>query len=125
MSDRERHPNPGLDTLLDLDGQVFVVDPNGGYWVKFMACRVPASTEKPAGVSYSLTLHDAAGRRLVGFDNTHAVRKSARPGGKGRGSPDHKHRLGTVRPYTFRNAATLLQDFWKEVDSVLKEKGVL
>lgn len=125
MSARERDPNPGLDALLDLDGQVLVVDPNGGYWVKFMARRVPASPERPAGVCYSLTLHDAAGRRLVGFDNAHAIRKSARPGGKGRRSPDHKHRLGTVRPYPFRDAATLLEDFWKEVDGVLKEKGVL
>ena len=28
--------NPTFDVLLDLDGQVLVVDPNGGYWVRFI-----------------------------------------------------------------------------------------
>jgi hypothetical protein len=29
-----------------------------------------------------------------------------------------------IRPYEYRDAATLLADFWSEVDAVLKEKGV-
>jgi hypothetical protein len=29
--------DPTLDTLLDLDGQVLVVDPDGGHWVRFWA----------------------------------------------------------------------------------------
>ena len=33
--------------LLDLDGQVLVVDPAGGHWVRFVVTRVPASPEKP------------------------------------------------------------------------------
>ncbi len=36
-----------LDTLLDLDGQVFVVVPDGKYWVKFKVTQVDASLEKP------------------------------------------------------------------------------
>lgn len=28
--------NPTLDVLLDLDGQVLVVDPEGGRWVRFV-----------------------------------------------------------------------------------------
>lgn len=36
-----------LDTLLDLDGQVLVVDVDGGHWVKFVVTRVPVSPEKP------------------------------------------------------------------------------
>ncbi|MET3663404.1 hypothetical protein ABID44_003760, partial [Aquamicrobium ahrensii] len=40
----------GLDTLLDLDGQMLFVDPKGGYWVKFVVTRVPASPEKPHGL---------------------------------------------------------------------------
>lgn len=44
-----------LDVLLDLDGQVLVVDPDGGYWVRFVVTRVAASAEKPHGLDYSLT----------------------------------------------------------------------
>lgn len=35
--------DPTLDVLLDLDGQVFVVDPKGGHWVRFVVTLVPAS----------------------------------------------------------------------------------
>jgi len=42
-----------------------------------------------------------------------------------RGSPqDHRHRIRTVKPYDYSDAATLLADFWTEVDAVLKERGV-
>lgn len=50
-----------LDTLLDLDGQVLVVDPEGGHWVKFVVTRVPASPSRPHGLDYSLTLHGPSG----------------------------------------------------------------
>jgi hypothetical protein len=30
-----------------------------------------------------------------------------------------------VRPYDYQDAATLLADFWNEVDAVLKERGIL
>jgi hypothetical protein len=36
--------------LLDLDGEVFVVDPAGGHWVRFVVTRVPVSPEKPYGL---------------------------------------------------------------------------
>ena len=35
---------------------------------------------------------------------------------------DHKHRFKTIRPYDYKDAASLLADFWKEVDDVLAEK---
>jgi hypothetical protein len=41
--------DPTLDVLLDLDGQVLVVDPDGGHWVRFVVTLVPASSEKPHG----------------------------------------------------------------------------
>ena len=116
--------DPSREAMLDLDGQVLVVDPAGGHWVKFVVRQVAPSRERPHGLNYSLTLHDAAGIRLVGFDNAHPIRESVRPGGKARSPYDHKHRLGIVRPYRFRDAGTLIEDFWREVDSVLKEKGV-
>jgi hypothetical protein len=39
--------DPSLDTLVDLDGEVLVVDPEGGHWVRFVVTRVPVPSEKP------------------------------------------------------------------------------
>lgn len=112
--------DPTLDTLLDLDGQVLVVDPDGGYWVRFVVTRVPMSPEKPHGIDYSLTLHGPDGERLIGFDNAHPVARQRR------GAPgDHRHRLRTIRPYQYRDAGTLLADFWETVEAVLRERGVI
>ncbi len=66
--------DPGLDVLLDLDGEVFSVDAEGKYVVRFVVKRVLPSAERPQGLSYSLTLHDGTGDRLVGFDNAHPER---------------------------------------------------
>lgn len=63
--------------------------------------------------------------RLIGFDNAHPVRGSRGPGGQSRGPLDHKHRLETVRLYRFKDAATLVEDFWAEGDKLLEEKGVI
>jgi hypothetical protein len=118
--------DPTLDVLLDLDGQVLVVDPEGGHWVRFVVTQVPVSPEKPHGIDYSLTLHGPDGERLVGFDNAHPV------GDQKRGEPqDHRHtpvkpgRQRTIRSYEYRDAATLLADFWDTVDAVLRERGVI
>ena len=117
--------NPGLEALLDLDGQVCVVDPTSNHWVKFSIKRVKQSRERPHGLYYSLTLHAEDGTRLVGFDNAHSVRASNRPGGRLRKQHDHKHRLHNIRPYEYKDAAALLSDFWAEVDAVLEERGVI
>jgi hypothetical protein len=112
--------DPALDTLLDLDGQVLVVDPNGEYWVRFVVTQVPVTPEKPYGLDYTLTLHGPDGMRLVGFDNAHPI------GRQRRGQPqDHRHRLRTIRPYDYRDAASLLADFWSTVDAMLRERGVI
>ncbi len=118
--------DPTLDVLLDLDGQVLVVDPEGGHWVRFVVTRVPVSPEKPHGIDYSLTLHGPDGERLVGFDNAHPAAPQKR------GEPqDHRHPrvkpgdLRTIRAYEYRDAATLLGDFWEVVDAVLRERGVI
>ena len=110
--------DPSLDTLMDLDGQVLVID-EGGYWVKFVVHQVPATADKPQGLDYTLTMHGPDGGRLVGFDNAHPV------AGHGKGTAkDHRHRLRTVRPFDYTDAAALLAAFWKEVESVMREKGV-
>lgn len=107
------------DLTLDLDGQMFVVDPAGGHWVRFVVTRIPASPEKPHGLDYSLTLHGQDGERLVGFANAHPAQKQRRGGPQ-----DHRHRLRSVRAYEYRDAVTLLSDFWTTVDAVLHEKGI-
>ena len=116
--------DPGLDALLPLDGEVFFVDPHGKYYVRFVVRTVPPTPERPHGLSSSHTLHGEGGERLVGFDNAHAVTAQAGPGGRSKRARDHRHRLRTVRPYEYKDAATLLADFWAQVDSMLKEKGV-
>lgn len=82
--------DPGLRTLLLLDGESFVVE--NGCWVKFDVKRVPISTEKPHGLEYSLTLHDSDNQRLLGFDNAHPVRQGSGPGARTRVEYDHKHK---------------------------------
>jgi hypothetical protein len=114
-----------LDALLGLDGQTYFVDEEGAFWVKFDVKECPASAERPHGIKYSLTLHNAKGERLVGFDNAHAISGTAGPSRRMRQEHDHKHRLKTVRPYDYQDAATLLDDFWRMVDAVLRELGVL
>ena len=109
--------DPSLDTLLDLHGQVLVID-EAGYWVRFVVHQVPGTPAKPQGLDYSLTMHAPDGERLVGFDNAHQVE------GRRRSEQDHKHRLRTVRPYAYRDAAALVADFWAEVEAVMREKGV-
>lgn len=109
--------DPSLDTLLDLHGQVLVID-EAGYWVRFIVNQVPVAAEKPHGLDYSLTLHGPDGTRLVGFDNAHQV------GDKRRAEQDHKHRLRTVRPYDYRDAAALVADFWAEVEALMHERGI-
>jgi hypothetical protein len=111
-----------LDTLLQLDGETYVVE--GNFWVKFEARQVPATPEKPHGMDYSLTLHDGRGKRLLGFDNAHAVREGSGPGAKTRIECDHKHKGERVRFYDYRGAATLLADFWAEVDLILRERSI-
>ena len=113
-----------LDALLGLDGQVYVIDTETGLWVRFVVRRVPVTEAKPHGLDYTLTMHRRNGERLVGFDNAHPVRTQTGPAGRSRIAQDHKHRLKTVRAYEYQDAATLLTDFWAEVETVCREMGV-
>lgn len=116
--------DPSLDTLLELDGVMLVIDPEARHWIKFDVRQVEPSKERPHGLEYSLTLHGPDGERLVGFDNAHPVRPGKGPAGKKRATQNHKHRLKTVQPYEYKDAATLLEDFWAETEAVLRERGV-
>ncbi len=115
--------DPSLDTLLLLDGESFMVDESVSYWVKFEVKQVPVTAEKPHGLKYSLTLHDENGKRVLGFDNAHAVQEGSGPGARTRIEHDHRHRKDTVRFYVYQDAATLMGDFWTEVEKILKERS--
>ena len=93
--------------------------------MKFIVVRAEVSPQRPRGLGCSPTLHGPDGTRLVGFDNAHPVSGRRGSGARKRRENDHPHRLRSVGPYHYRDAATLLADFWKEVDQVLKERGSL
>ena len=59
-----------------------------------------------------------------GIDNAHMVRASRGPGGRSSVVRDHLHRGESVRPYIYSDADTLADDFWREVDAVLKKEGI-
>lgn len=111
-----------LDTLL-LDGEAFAIDKVGKLWVKFDVKWVGISMHRTHGIKYSLTLHDENGERLLGFDNAHPIKEGNSPGAQIRIEYDHKHRNERVRFYLFTDAATLLADFWKEVELILQERS--
>ena len=112
----------GIETLLELDQQI--LDQENGYWVKIEARTVAITTEIPHGTRYSLTLHEPYGKRILGYDNAHAVKppKKFKFAGQ-RLAYDHKHRHISDQgvPYEFQNAYQLLTDFFAEVDRVLEE----
>jgi hypothetical protein len=112
-----------LEFLLAFDGRRHWYE--GGYSLKFEIRRVAPSVERPHGLRYSFTLHDPKGKRLVGFDNAHSPKARSRSG-KRRPVADHWHRTDRDRgrPYVFRNAEALLDDFFTEVERVLAERGV-
>lgn len=113
----------GLERLLDLDG--FLAEVGGGYWVKIVAKRVPPDKARPHGVAYALTLHDTSGGRIFGIDNAHTVRVTRGPAGRQRIEQDHLHRREAVRPYRYHDADTLLDDFGRQVEAILRLEGII
>lgn len=114
--------NPGIETLLDLQDQI--IDQGSGYWVKIEAYQVAPTPDVPHGIRYSLTLHEPYGKRILGYDNAHAVKppKKFKYAGR-RLTFDHMHRHARDPgvPYEFKDAHQLLADFFSEVDQVLLE----
>jgi hypothetical protein len=98
----------------------------GGFWVSVTAIRVAPDEGRPHGISYSLTLHSpgsgssdtttpifhpsAAGQRKRSFRKRRAY--------------DHRHRRNRITWYAFDSAPKLMEDFWNDVQSLLKEEGV-
>ncbi|MBI5910987.1 MAG: hypothetical protein HY848_13675 [Betaproteobacteria bacterium] len=113
-----------LEFLLDFNGHVHRYA--GGYWLKFEITKVEANDGKPHGLGYSFTLHGPDNRRLIGFDNAHGVPAKGARFKKRPKEMDHWHRTDTDegRPYAFKDAETLLDDFFDEVERVLSECGI-
>ena len=113
-----------LEFLLDFDGRRHWYE--GGYSVRFEIRRVKATRDRPHGLRYSFTLHSPDGRRIVGFDNAHALPAKRSRSKRRPVVADHWHRtqadLG--RPYPFTSAEKLIDDFFDEVERVLTERGV-
>jgi hypothetical protein len=117
-------PDYGLEFLLAFDGRIHHLEQ--GHWIKFEIKRVRATAQQPSGLSYSLTLHAPDGRRLVGFDNAHGVPAA---GSKFKRSPEasdrwHRTESDPGRPYAYRDADTLVQDFFREVRRILADRGI-
>ncbi len=125
MSGRDSE-REGWDYFLDLDRQSIAYD--SGYWATFRVSAVCPSEGRPHGIQYSLSLHDENGDRLLGYNNAHAVdvakgpaRKSKRPK-----AFDHINRRGRKPvPHAFTTPFKLLEDFFTDVDKILREEGVL
>lgn len=120
----KRGAEHALEFLLAFNGRIHRYA--GGYWLKFEITKAAASKERPHGLSYSFTLHGPDNRRLVGFDNAHSVPAKGARFKKRPKTTDHWHRTETDegRPYEFRDAETLIDDFFDEVERVLKDRGI-
>jgi Family of unknown function (DUF6516) len=98
----------------------------GWLLAEFEIARVTPSEARPHGLDYSFTLHGPDNRRLIGFDNAHAVPAKGSRFKKRSKTMDHWHRTESDagRPYVFVNAEQLIDDFFDEVERVLSERGV-
>lgn len=111
----------GLDTLLSMDGFVYVY-PNK-YWWKIKANLVEPCEKRPHGISYTFTFHNDKGTRIFGMDNKH-IPKNRRKGYHGRiVEHDHVHQdendKGTA--YAFVDAETLMTDFLTRVQEIIDD----
>ncbi len=118
------YDDPTIEWFFELDGTIHFADERCKYRIKITAKRTDVTAERPHGLRYSLTLHDADNERILGFDNAHPVRASKGPGGRQHRFHDHRHRYDRTRVYRFVDTETLITDFYKAVDRILDEKGV-
>ncbi len=118
-------PDYGIETLLNLDGWTHEV--GGGFWISVKAVRVTPDAARPHGIGYTLTLHHSDGERVLGYDNAHPPDVGSGPAMKSRrrGRPrDHRHFRGRVGWYDFESPVKLMEDFWKDVQTILEEEDV-
>lgn len=114
--------DPAVDFLLDFSGAI--LEQENGYWIGIEARLVEVSSAIPHGIRYSLTLHDPFDKRILGYDNAHAIKQPKKFKHAGHSLAfDHKHRHQSDHgvPYAFTNAQQLLNDSWVDVNRLLRE----
>ena len=114
-----------IENLLELDGIKYVIDECWGIWVKFEVKLIEPSHARPHGIKYSLSLHDRSNKRMMGFDNAHAIEYGRKTNVAPKRVYDHWHRdeSDNGKPYDYKNAGKLMEDFWKEVNKIIKNLG--
>jgi hypothetical protein len=117
-------PEYQLELLLGYDGRRHILE--SGYFLKFEVRRIEPSDRVPHGLAYSLTLHTPEGKRLIGFDNAHAVPHAGSRFVNAPVQADHWHRTqdDPGRPYAFVSVERLLMDFFDEVERTLRDLNV-
>lgn len=111
----------GLETL---PGPQRLFHRPGGRLLGQGRCLESPGADIPHGIRYSLTLHEPYGKRILGYDNSHAIKPPKKFKFVGQRLPyDHKHRHVADKgvPYEFKDAYQLLAEFFTEVDRVLEE----
>lgn len=109
----------GLETLLDFDGEIIFVDPEG-HWIKFVVKEIQPTKHQPHGLKYSLTLHDHANNRIFGIDNAHSPKIKKRKRFSARIITwDHVHKYDKIEEYQFDSPAQLIEDFFIGVETML------
>ena len=117
--------NTSISILIDLHGVTAEV--GGGFWVSMKARLVEKSGGRPHGIQYALTLHRPGNDRIVGHDNAHQPKVGSGPSSPSRTRAlafDHRHFKGKITVYEFDSPLKLLEDFWADVDTILKEEGI-
>lgn len=116
----------GFEALRDYDGCEFVFD--CGYVARFRFRRTEdrVTDAWPHPYRYSLTLHDARNKRVLGFDNAHAVAASGPVRKRRHRAADHWHAGpgDAGQAYRFESPQALLGDFMKAVEEFLVRKGL-
>ncbi|MCI1003289.1 DUF6516 family protein [Herbaspirillum sp. C7C8] len=117
-------PEHSLEFLLGYDGRMHFLASE--HFLKFEVKQVSQTERTPHGLSYSFTLHDPDGIRILGFDNAHPVPHNGGKFVKSALASDHWHRTrdDAGRPYKFVSVEKLLEDFFTEVERVLRELGL-
>lgn len=66
---------------------------------------------------------DRSNQRIMGFDNAHAIECGGKRNVSKQRIYDHWHKTSKDpgHPYIYKNAGELIEDFWVEVDKILKE----
>jgi hypothetical protein len=120
---KSRDADYTLEFLLDFDGTH--PSPGGRVLVQIRNQARQSNPRRPHGLSYSFTLHAPDGKRLIGFDTPTLAVKTSRFK-KQPHAGDHWHRTerDPGRQYKFKDAETLIDDFFNEVESVLRERGI-